>query len=199
MPNQVSTIVYKYNSKGFVLIGIYILGLIVAFYHSLSMSMWEILFFGAIFLAVPLYVQYGNNNKVRMLVPDERSLIFSGQGIQFGLDHYPVKDIEAAAVFLEAFTGFEYRLFGAAGRSRENIRQVSNGDQNKISFRFKGEIVDFTFCLTSYAQFCMFRAVINDWLAAGVNVVLKQAFNDEFIIGEITYYDNQNVYDQTIT
>ncbi len=188
MPNQVSTIVYKYNSKGFVLTGIYILGLIVAFYHSLSMSTGEVMFFGAIFLAVPLYVQYGNNNKVRMLVPDERSLIFSGQGIQFGLDHYPVKDMETAAVYLESFTGFEYRMFGAGVRSRQKMYVKAKGDGNTISFRFKGEIVDFTFCLTSYAQFCMFRAVINDWLAAGVNVVLKQAFDDEFIIGEMTYY-----------
>ena len=136
-----------------------------------------------------MYVQYGNSNNVRMLVPDERSLIFSGRGIQFGLEHYPVKDIEAAAVFMESFTGFEYRLFGGAAKiAGENTGQISKVIPNKISFRYKGEIIDFTFCLTSYAQFCMFRAVINDWLAAGVNVVLRQAFNDEFIMGEMTYY-----------
>jgi len=44
----------------------------------------------------------------------------------------------------------------------------------------------------------MFRAVINDWLAVGVNVALRQAFNDEFIIGEMSYYQTPNVYDQTI-
>jgi hypothetical protein len=150
------------------------------------MSTGEILFFGAIFLAVPLYVQYGHSEKVRMLVPDERLLILSGEGIDFGEEHYPVKEIETAAIYLESFTGFEYRVFGAGNNRSAYIK--ANGDGNKISFRYQGEVQDFTFCLTSYAQFCMMRTVINEWIVAGVNVALRQAFDDEFIIQEMEYY-----------
>jgi hypothetical protein len=31
--------------------------------------------------------------------------------------------------------------------------------------------------------------VINDWSAAGVNVVVKQVFDDEFVIGEMSYFN----------
>jgi hypothetical protein len=185
---KVSTVVYKYNTNGFVLIGIYIICLFIAIMHLISMSTGEILFFGAVFLAVPLYVQYGNSEKLRMLIPDERSLIFSGEGIDFGEEHYPVKDIETAAIFLESFTGFEYRIFGAIAPSDKNAYVKANGDGNKISFRFGGEVQDFTFCLTSYAQFCIMRNVINEWIAAGVNVALRQAFDDDFIIQEMEHY-----------
>jgi hypothetical protein len=191
MPNSVSTSVYKYNPNGFWLLGIYIICLVIAIYHSLSMSVGQMAFFGALFLAVPLYVQYGSSNKIRMLVPDDRSLIFSNTGITFGDLQYPIEEIETAAIYLESFTGFEYRnrIAGPGGNSGpRNMYVKSNGDQNKISFRYKGTVEDFTFCLASYADFCKFRAVINDWLASEVNIALRQVFDDEFIIGEMTYY-----------
>jgi hypothetical protein len=185
---KVSTIVYKYNTNGFALIGIYIICLFIAFTHILSMSTGEILFFGAIFLAVPLYVQYGHSEKVRMLVPDERLLILSGEGIDFGEEHYPVKEIETAAIYLESFTGFQYRSYGT-GSGAGMIRDITaDGDGNKISFRYQGEVQDFTFCLSSYAQFCEMRNVINEWLAAGVNIALRQAFDDDTIMKEMENY-----------
>ena len=41
----------------------------------------------------------------------------------------------------------------------------------------------------------MFSAVINDWLAAGVNVALKQVFEDDFIIGEMAHYHTESGFE----
>ena len=192
MVNKVATIVYKYNPNGFMLFGIYILCLAIAIWHSFGMSTVEVLIYGSIFLAVPLYVQYGNNEKVRMLVPDERLLVFSDDGLAFGDANYPIDKLETAAIFLVAFTGFTYRLVGEAGGTiKLNGTNVSKGDENKISIRLDGEVIDFTFCLTSYTQFCELRSIINQWVASGVNVVLRQAFNDEFMSTEIAYFGSR--------
>ena len=104
MSNKVSAIVYKYNPVGFWFLGLYIFCLVFVIYHSLGMSLAQIGLFGSIFLAIPLYIQYGNSNQVRMLIPDDRKLIFSSGGIDFGDDHYPVKELETAAIYLESFT-----------------------------------------------------------------------------------------------
>ena len=69
------------------------------------------------------------------------------------------------------------------------VQSIADGDNNKISFRHGGEIDDFTFYLANFAQYAQFQAVINDWSAAGVNVVVKQVFDDEFIMGEMSYFN----------
>jgi hypothetical protein len=190
MPHSVSTLVYKYNPKGFWLIGLYIVGLIIFIFHLLTLSTIQIGLIGIIFLAVPLYVQYGDNEKVRMRIWDERKLIFSSDGIYFGDEHYPVQELETAAVYLEAFNGFQYRALGSIGAGGASfVNKKVDGDNNKISFRHQGKVEDFTFYLANYAQFAMLKAVINDWSLTGINVVVKQAFDDEFISYEMNRYD----------
>ncbi len=191
MSHAVSTLVYKYNLKGFWLIGLYILGLAVAIYHIFSMSTGQILFWGSVFLAVPLYVQYGNSEMVRMQVWDERKLIFSSEGIYFGDAHYPIRSIESAAIYLESFQGFQFRSLGTPGLIGSLgpvVDRITDGDANKISFRHGGIVEDFTFYLANYAQYAMLQAVLYDWSRAGVNVALKQQFEDEFIRGEMNYF-----------
>jgi hypothetical protein len=192
MPHKVPTLIYKYNPNGFVLIGLYIFCLGIFIFNLLSMSTLQIGIFGALFLAVPLYVRYSDNPKVRMQVWDKRKLIFSSDAIDFGEDHYPVTELETAAVYLDSFDGFEFRTLGEPGVNSSQGRLVerrADGDDNKISFRHGGIIEDFTFYLADYAHFAAFRAVINDWAASGVNVVLKQRFDDEFIVGEMRYFN----------
>jgi hypothetical protein len=38
----------------------------------------------------------------------------------------------------------------------------------------------FTFFLANYTQFAMIHDVIPDWVVAGVNVVLKKSYDDDF-------------------
>jgi len=123
---------------------------------------------------------------------DKRTLIFSSEMISFGEDLYAVNELETAAVYLESFDGFKYRRFKNPGLNyggRILVQSIADGDNNKISFRHGGEIEDFTFYLANFAQYAQFQAVINDWSAAGVNVVVKQVFDDEFIMGEMSYFN----------
>jgi hypothetical protein len=194
MPHKVPTRVYKYNLNGFLVIGIYIICLGIFIFHLLLMSVstLQIGIFGAMILAVPLYVCYGNNPKWRMMVWDERRLVFSSTAIDFGGDHYPVSEIETAAVYLESFDGFKYRALGL-GRKFYGLEVIvekkTDGDNNKISFRHGGETEDFTFYLANYAEYAELRKLINDWSSAGVNVVVRQIFDDEFINGEREYFN----------
>jgi hypothetical protein len=189
MPNSVSTRVYKYNPNTLAVLGIYSLCFFIYLFRLYWMPRGEILLFGGIFVAIPLYVRYGNNEKAKLRTWDKNRLIFFTHGINFGESHYPVSELEIAAIYLEAFAGFEYRELGPD--MQHDVYVKADGDRNKISFRCRGEVIDFTFCLANYAQFCIFRAVINDWVAAGVNVALRQVFEDDFIIGEMDYYHTE--------
>lgn len=189
MSHTVSTRVYKYHPYTLVILGIYSLCFFVFFYLIFWMSVSDILLFGSILIAIPLYVRYGNNKKVKLRTWDENRLIFSTYGIDFGDAHYPAKEMESVAIYLDAFTGFEYRE--PRSNMQRNVYIKASGDKNKISFCFRGEVVDFTFCLASYEEFCAFRALINDWVGEGVNVVLKQVYEDEFIIEEMNHYNTE--------
>jgi hypothetical protein len=46
----------------------------------------------------------------------------------------------------------------------------------------------YTFFLADFAQFCAVRNVLNDWINRGMTVVVRQGFEDDFIIGEMNYY-----------
>ena len=192
MPHKVATRVYTYNSNGIVPIVLFIIGIPIFLYQLVSMMNLQAGISGSILLAIWLYVYYGNNPKWRMRVWDERRLIFSSEMISFGKELYAVNELETAAVYLESFNGFKYRRFKNPGLNdggRLLVQTIADGDNNKISFRHGGEIEDFTFYLGNFAQYAQFQAVINDWSVAGVNVVVKQVFDDEFIMGEMSYFN----------
>ena len=190
----VSTRVYKYNPIGLLLLGSYIICLGVFIFHLLSLSQTQILICLSIFFIVPMYVRYGNNRNVRLMIWDERKLIFSSGAIDFGEDHFPINELETAAIFLDSFDGFEFRGLRMAGTGANRgggllVDRKTDGDNNKISFRHEGQVEDFSFYLANYEQFSTFQAVLRDWSAAGVNVVLKQTYDDDFIRSEMTYYN----------
>jgi hypothetical protein len=195
--HTVSTLVYKYNPIGITLLVGYIIGLFVFIFHILSLSGTQILVYGGLFFAILVYVRYGDNKKIRLMIWDERKLIFSSGSIDFGNDHYLVQELETAAVFLDSFDGFEFRGLKTPGSRGDNtinrygllVHRQTDGDNTKISFRHQGQVEDFTFYLANYAQFAMFQAVIRDWSAAGVNVVLKQTYDDDFIGTEMAYFN----------
>ncbi len=192
MPNKVSTNVYTTNPNGIAVVIIFIIGLGIFIFHLISMSTLEIGIVGSIFLAVYLYIRYSDNPRWRMQVWDDRKLIFSSDAIDFGDSHYPVSEMETAAIFLDSFDGFEFRGLRTAGAGSSGsltVDRKTDGDNNKISFRHNGEVEDFTFYLANYEKFGIFQAVINDWSARGVNVVLKQTYDDDFIKTEMAYFN----------
>ena len=192
MSHQVSTRVYTYNPNGIGVLILFIFGVIVLIHQLLTMHTLIAGIIACILLAIYIYVRYTNNPKWRIQVWDERRLIFSSDAIRFGQDKYPITELETAAVYLESFDGFKYR---ALGMIRSNmtpgvvVQRKADGDNNKISFRRKGEVEDFTFYLANYAQYAELRSAMNDWSAAGVNVVVRQIFEDDFIVSEMMYFN----------
>jgi hypothetical protein len=192
MPHKLATRVYDFNPKGMIPVAIFIIGIPLFLYQLFSLLNLQAGITGSILITLWMYVYYGNNTGWRMRTWDERRLIFSSEIISFGKDQYAVKELETAAVYLESFDGFTYRKLQPAGPRLGGgvlVQSKTDGDNNKISFRHSGETEDFTFYLANYAQYARLQAVISDWSAAGVNVVVKQVFDDEFVIGEMSYFN----------
>jgi hypothetical protein len=136
-----------------------------------------------------LIIRNAESSPFKARIIDEHRLTFSTSGIDYGEDHYPASQLEVVAIYLYSFENFEYRDGFVGGESSVYAR--AHGDQNKISFRANGTVWDFDFYLDNYAQFYTVQQVVNDWLAEGINVVIKQPFDDEFILQEMDYYNTQ--------
>jgi hypothetical protein len=179
--------VYKLNPNA---VGIFIgYGLLLIWSFDLLLHGYlgypSILSLLAIFIFVPLFVQNTSNPVFKAKIPDQGSLVYSTLGVQFKDDFYPVEDIEAAVVYLEGFDGFKYREHITTG----NANTISSGDNNKISFRYKGQVVDFTFILDSFSDYWSFKNLMSDWSGRGVNVLLQKVFEDDFVLQEIVKFN----------
>jgi hypothetical protein len=139
---------------------------------------------GAILIFVPLYVQNTRNPVFKMKIPDEGSLIFSSRGLIYKNEKFYLENIESAVVYLESFRGFEYRDRISTGKTNT----ISDGDNNKISVRYKGDVMDFTFILNSASDYWAFKKLMGDWSVKGVNVFMQKVFEDEFVIQEETHF-----------
>jgi len=193
--HSVSALVYKYNPNAILIIAVYAICFFWFFISLPTLGSGEIYVFGGVLIAAPLLVKYSKKSPFKLRTWDERKLIFSSDGIEFGNDSYPVSGLETAAFYLDTFNGFEYRERGPINMAtptspsqNNDVYVRSDGDKSTVSFRYKGMVTDFTFCLENYASFAALRWVMTDWGAAGVNVVWKQAFDDDFIIQEMEYY-----------
>jgi len=178
--------VYKYNPNA---IGIIIVYVFFFFWFwisvlTLSFSYPQIFIFGAIMIFVPPYVKYTRNQAFKMEIPDEGSLVFSPNGIWYKGNMFELEAIESVVVYLESFRGFEYRDRVTTG----NIKTISNGDNNKISFRYKGEVSDLIFILNNARDYWAFKNMMTNWAQRGINVYLQKVFEDDFIIQEMVHF-----------
>ena len=186
--NSVTVLVFKFSMDAMI-------GLVIASFFSLIFFFYFIFINPAyIWVTLPLiiflvYIKLADKAPFKTRIIDENKLIFSTDGIQYGEDHYSVKDIEAIAIYLYAFEDFQYGNGSVSGAYNRKFEVRAPGDRNKISFRSHGEVLDFDFYLDNFAQFSAVRKVIKDWASEGINVVLKQEFDDEFIVQEMNYYN----------
>ena len=186
--NSVTVIVFKFSLRPILwIIFASFLTMILFFYLLFVNPAWLWLGLPVVFFII--YIQSGSKTPYRTRVADENRLTFSTDGIDYGDDHYPVSELEAVAVYLYAFENFEYRDGFVAGGAEADVYVKAPGDQNKISFRVSETVYDYDFYLDDFARFSAVRNVLNDWATQGVNVVLKQHFDDEFIIREMDYYN----------
>jgi hypothetical protein len=186
--DEINTSVYKLNPNAIAIVACYIpyFFIVIPILFFGSPGFPTIFILGSILLFVPLYIQNTKNPTFKMKIPDEGSLIFSSRGIIFKTDKYELKNIESAVVYLESFRGFEYRDRVSTGKRNT----ISDGDNNKISFRFKGEVTDFTFIINEMADYWAFKNLMSFWSANGVYVVLEKVFEDDFIIQEEAHFQS---------
>jgi hypothetical protein len=184
---EIRASVYKFNPNAVAIFVGYVFLFFWSFYLLLEGSLGYpgILSLGAVLVFVPLYVQNTNNPIFKAKIPDQGCLVFSSHGVQFEDEFYAVEDIDAAVVYLESFRGFEYRERVTTGNSIAK----NSGDNNKISYRCKGQMVDFTFILDHLSDYWSLKNLMADWRAKGVNVLLEKVFEDDFMIQEIVKFD----------
>jgi hypothetical protein len=185
--SDVSASVYKLNPNAVGIFIGYVLLLIWSFDLLLHghLGYPSILSLVALFIFVPIFIQNTSNPVFKAKIPDQGSLVFSTQGVQFKDDFYPIEDIEAAVIYFEGFNGFKYREHITTG----NANTIISGDNNKISFRYKGQVVDFTFILDSFSDYWSLKSLMSDWSARGVNVLLEKVFEDDFVLQEIVKFN----------
>ena len=184
---EVYASVYKINPNAIGIIVVYSIFLfwLIAQVLPMSMGYGGIIFFGAVALFIPPYIQNTNNPAFKMKIPDERKLVFSSYGIKAGETIYPLSDIESAVVYLESFTGFKYRDRTTTGMSTTKC----DGDNNKISFRCSGEVYDYTFILDEAADYWAFKNLMASWSAKGIAMIFQKVFEDDYIIQEMVHFN----------
>ena len=183
--NGITTTVYRYNPNANAVIIGYAVCFFWFFYSLFHREMGTVLLLGPALLLVAAFLIFTRNPKYRLRTWDKRLLILQPTGISFGEEDFPVAGLEIIAVYLDSFQNFEYRE--VSGQARGNYVRT-DGDENKLSFRSKGVVYDFTFYLKDYNQFRLLKTILAGWQTAGVNVALKQTFADDFMLNEMNYY-----------
>jgi len=186
---EVYASVYRYNPTAIAIIFVYIFFLFwyIAQVMSLTMGYPGLIFFGAIAIFTPLYVQNTNNPVFKMKIPDEGKLVFSTSGLKDGETIFPLSDIESAVIYLESFRGFEYRDRTTTGITKTKCV----GDNNKISIRCKGEVYDYTFILNEAADYWAFKIIMGSWSANGVAMIFQKVFEDDYIVQEMVHFNGR--------
>ena len=184
--SDVSASVYKFNPNAIGIFVAYIFLFFFSFYllYIGALRYPGILTLGSILVFIPLYIQNTNNPGFKARIPDQGSLVFSSRGVQYKDVFYPIENIEAAVVYLESFRGFAYSEHISTGKAKEK----SSGDNNKISFRYQGQVVDFTFILDEFSDYWSFKNLMTGWVDWGVNVLMEKVFEDDFVIQEVVRF-----------
>jgi hypothetical protein len=184
--SEVSASVYKFNPNAIGIFVAYVFLFFFSFYllYIGALKYPGVLTLGSILVFIPLYIQNTNNPTFKAKIPDQGSLVFSSHGVQFKDEFYPIENIEAAVIYLESFRGFAYSEHITTGKAKEK----SSGDNNKISFRYQGQVIDFTFILDQFSDYWSFKNLMTDWAGRGVNVLMEKVFEDDFVIQEVVRF-----------
>ncbi len=181
---SVTTVFYRFNKyANYYLIG-YVLVLFWAVFNPLRLSGTPLYIWLAIFLLFPVYLAIGKNSFFYIRKWDERKLIISSNGIYVGDSVYRLSEIEAVAVTLHSFHDFVYSV----SSDGEHEKRSEYGDQNYLSFRSNGEILDFQFFIKDYQAYKTLYVILNGWMNSNKSMVCKQSFPIEFFDQQIARY-----------
>lgn len=183
---EVAASVYKYNPNaiGIIVAYLFLFYWFIRTYLLEHMGYSTIFIVGSLLIFVPLYIQNTRNPVFKMKIPNQGSLVFSSRGITYKGNLFALEDIESVVVYLESFCGFTYRERVSTGMTKT----TNDGDNNKISFKYLGEVSDLTFILNAAEDYWAFKNLMNSWAQRGTNVFLQKVFEDDFIVQEMMLF-----------
>lgn len=180
--NTLTTVFYKYNPYAtWIIIGYIIL--VIGFFFASATFPEPVTAAGAIILfLMPVYAAVKKRSFLKLRTWDPRSLILSSSYIQVGGQRMELSDIGAIALYIHSFYGFRYRLNRTMGRESQY------GDENTISVRYQGTVTDYSFFLPDFGSYQTLCAVADDWQGAGVSLVVKEAFDRDFVRDQVNRF-----------
>ena len=174
---EITTLIYKYNPYARFLLVLYIISM---FFICLLTSDWfpmYVIWLALCLWAIPLvYAAVSKKTVFNFRALDSRLLTLSPSFIKVGKQKYPIKDI-TVELHVNAYDGFIYRI------RREGVLmpQTAYGVNNVLLVAYQGVIYDHEFHLRNYADYITLCELTDKWRAAGVKLILKEAFTREFV------------------
>jgi hypothetical protein len=174
---ELTTLIYKYNPYARFLMVLYMLGI---FFICLFISDWlpsYIIWMVLCIWAIPLvYAAVSKKTAFNFRALDNRLLTLSPAFIKLGSAFYPIQEV-SLELHINAYDGFIYRI------RREGLLtpQAAYGVNNVLLITYKGGTHDHEFHLRNYEDYTMLCRLTDEWRAAGVPLIVKEAFTREFV------------------
>lgn len=174
---ELTTLIYKYNPYARFFIVLYILStFFICLFISDLLPMY-IIWLALCLWTIPLvYAGITKKTVFNFRALDSRLLTLSSSYIKVGRERFPIGDI-TIELHVNAYDGFIYRI------RREGLLQpqATYGVNNELLFTYKGARYDHEFHLRDYNDYTTLCLLIDQWNAAGVKLVVKEAFTREFV------------------
>jgi hypothetical protein len=174
---ELTTLIYKYNPYARFFVVLYILGTYFICLFTRDLLPMYMIWMALCIWTIPLvYAGISKKTVFNFRALDTRQLTFSPSFIKVGKQQYPIMDL-VLELHINAYDGFIYRI------RREGLLtpQTTYGINNVLFFQYKGVAYDFEFHLRDHTDYATLYQVIDQWKAAGVQVIVKESFTREFV------------------
>jgi hypothetical protein len=174
---ELTTLIYKYNPYARFLLVLYVMSM---FFICLFISDWlpmYVIWLALCLWAIPLvYAAVSKKTVFNFRALDSRLLTLSQSFIKVGKQQFPINDI-TVELHVNAYDDFIYRI-----RSEGVLTpQATYGINNVLLITYKGVTHDHEFHLRNHDDYTRLCELTDKWQAAGVKLILKEAFTREFV------------------
>ncbi|THU41268.1 hypothetical protein FAM09_03935 [Niastella caeni] len=172
-----TTLIYKYNPYARFFVVLYIVSIFLFCLFTCDHIPTYIIWLMLCIWALPLvYGAISKKSIFNFRALDSRLLTLSSTYIKVGNQRYAIRDV-AVELHITAYDGFIYSI-----RSEGLLKpQITYGDNNVLLFKFNGVSYDNEFHLRDYNSYITLCQLVDEWRAAGVPVIVKEAFTREFV------------------
>jgi len=172
-----TTILYKYNPYARFFVVLYTVSIFLVCLFTSHLLPMYVLWLASCIWAIPLvYAAISKKTVFNFRALDNRLLTLSPSYIKVGHERYIIQEV-AIELHINAYDGFIYRI------RREGLLtpQAAYGNNNTLLFQYKGVTYDNEFHLCDYNSYKTLYQLVDQWRAAGIPVIVKEAFTREFV------------------